>query len=510
MDLFTSLAIAFLLCVLYTALRRLKRRLSGVKLLPGPPGYPIIGNLLDVPPKDGYLKFTKWKKTYGPIFELKVLDRTIVVINSHSVAVDLLDKRGAIYSDRPDMHMHDLAGWEWNAASMHHNERWRIRRRLVHQTFQEKKVPQFYALIRKTSLEYAQEMLARPHEFRHHIRRSAAANAIKAIYGIDVAVKDDPYVEIGEEAMHVLDQVVIPGSNIVEFFPFLRHLPEWIPGSPRSTARKLQKYPQAMMNVPYARFKEDLSKARVSPSMMSQCLEILDPDNGLDEQAVKEAGGVAYLGGADTSVASMTNFLRAMVICPEYQRKAQEELDRVIGRERLPDFADQAALPYVEAIIRETYRMYPVVPLGVPHALEEDDIYEGMLVKRRSTVIVNEWAILRDEDTYSNPDTFNPERFLKDGRLDPDVQDPRVTFFGYGRRICPGRHFADATVFLTIAMTLHCFSIKPRMQGGKEVIPSEELVTGLTSLPAPFRCTIEPRFERVASLVDDAYEMRPE
>lgn len=103
--------------------RHWKERSSGVRSLPGPPGRFLVGNLFDVPPKDSHLKYTDWSKLYGtlprpfspsgsglpgPIFEINVFNRTVVVISAHSVAMDLLEKRGSIYSDRPALHMHDL------------------------------------------------------------------------------------------------------------------------------------------------------------------------------------------------------------------------------------------------------------------------------------------------------------------------------------------------------------------------------------------------------------------
>lgn len=129
----------------------------------------------------------------------------------------------------------------------------------------------------------------------------------------------------------------------------------------------------------------------------------------------------------------------AMVLWPEYQHKAQVELDAVLG-DRLPDFSDEASLPYVEAIVRETYRYYPVAPLGLPHALKENDVYQGRSMSQGSTVVSNIWGMLRDETLYHDASKFNPDRWLRDGKLDKDVQDPRVAVFGFGRRASPSRH----------------------------------------------------------------------
>lgn len=124
-----------------------------------------------------------------------------------------------------------------------------------------------------------------------------------------------------------------------------------------------------------------------------------------------------------------------MVLHPEVQVKAQAEMDRVLGTGILPTFADQESLPYLAAVIKETFRWEVTAPSGVPHMLTADDEYKGYFIPKGSIVIANAYQILNDEETYPNPSAFNPERFLKDGKLDPSVRNPTVAAFGFGRRI---------------------------------------------------------------------------
>lgn len=118
-----------------------------------------------------------------------------------------------------------------------------------------------------------------------------------------------------------------------------------------------------------------------------------------------------------------------MTLYPEVQVKAQEELDRVIGPDRLATWEDRASLPYIDAILKETLRFNSATPLGVPHAVIEDDVYEGMFIPAGATVISNIWAIMRDTE-YKDPHVFNPDRFL--GPNPPT--DPHMYAFGFGRR----------------------------------------------------------------------------
>jgi len=136
----------------------------------------------------------------------------------------------------------------------------------------------------------------------------------------------------------------------------------------------------------------------------------------------------------------------------------------------------------------------------------EDDVYEGMFLPGGSLVLGNTWAILHDEGAYKNPGKFCPERFLKDGKLDPDVRSPEIAAFGFGRRLCPGRHLALGSLFLNIASILAVFDIgKAIDENGEPITPSENFTSGNICRPVPFDCSIKPRSQQALNLVTEAY-----
>ena len=165
----------------------------------------------------------------------------------------------------------------------------------------------------------------------------------------------------------------------------------------------------------------------------------------------------------------MTNFILAMTLYPEVQERAQRELDDVIGRDRLPSFSDKSRLPFVSKVVKETLRWKAVSPLGqytifsgsftdcltgVPHATVENDVYRGGFIPKGTTVIANiscvcygclvvgrpdlVWAansaMLHDPTAYSDPDTFNPDRFSPTDKNPEGEPDPARAVFGFGRR----------------------------------------------------------------------------
>ena len=123
-----------------------------------------------------------------------------------------------------------------------------------------------------------------------------------------------------------------------------------------------------------------------------------------------------------------------MVLNPDVVRKAQEELDRVVGKEHLPDFSDKDRLPYIDALVKELFRWNPPLPVSVPRRVTQDDVYRGYFIPAGTTVMENIWAVFRDPNLYPDPEVFNPDRFLKDGEINPLIFNPEDRVFGTGRR----------------------------------------------------------------------------
>ncbi|KAJ8081649.1 hypothetical protein PM082_007495 [Marasmius tenuissimus] len=148
-----------------------------------------------------------------------------------------------------------------------------------------------------------------------------------------------------------------------------------------------------------------------------------------------------------------------MVHHPECQKRAYEEIISVVGENNLPDLTDRESLLYIECIIQEVLRWNPIGPLGVPHRAIDSDIYNGLYIPKGATVIANLRGMSLDEELYSSPEAFDPVRFLPrpEGRGEPHF----TPAFGFGRRICPGRHLAPLALWNAIACTLATLEIVP-------------------------------------------------
>jgi len=222
----------------------------------------------------------------------------------------------------------------------------------------------------------------------------------------------------------------------------------------------------------------------------------------VDEEAIRGVGGTIYLGGEETTASTIKSFFLAATLYPEMIRLAQKELDDVIGGDRLPGLSDKPQLPYTSALVKEVLRWRPPTPLGGGHRVMEDDVYEGQLIPAGATILHNVWAMFRNESDYPDAHTFNPGRFLKNGQIDPNVKDPEPQAFGWGRRICPGRHFALRVLFLTVARTLATFDISKCLdEDGNPIVPNGKYSSGGFPHPLPFRSDIKPRSKQALSLI---------
>ncbi|KAJ3553127.1 hypothetical protein NM688_g3783 [Phlebia brevispora] len=483
------------------------------KLPPGPKGLPIIGNLLDIPKEREWLTYAKWGRDYNSgLISLNLMGTPAIIVNSAQAAYDLFEKRSSLYSDRVSgVMLNEMLGWQFNIVFMRYGDRWRDTRRAFHQYYNSNQVPNYHPTVVRNTRKMLASLLETPDDFMTHLRHMTGSLIMKLTYGIDVKEKNDPYIQTAENALQTIATAGNAGSQIVDFLPFLRYFPSWLPGMGfKRYADIYSQYVIAMNEVPYKAVKKALAKGEASPSMLTMLLDRLDEKENKEEleNIYRDSAGTAYTGGADTTVSALGTFYLSMLLHPDKQAKAQEELDRVVGRDRLPEFSDEPQLPYVTACVKESMRWQQVTPLAVPHRLSQDDEYQGYTFPAGTLIIGNAWAILHDEKRYPQADKYLPERFLKeDGQLNPDTPDPLEAAFGFGRRICPGRAMAMADVWYTAVAILHAFKINKTLDAsGNPITPEATYTPGLLSYPEPFKAVFKPRFEGVDKMIRTAID----
>lgn len=485
---------------------------SGLPYPPGPKPLPIIGNAMQMSITEPWLAYTAWKKIYGDLVRVRVMGMELVVINSENTARALLDQRSAVYSDRPVLPTNKFYGVEWNTVMLRYGSELRSHRKMFHHALQADSSRRQREIYLRRARTLLANLLNDPQGFEAHTKGFVAAIIMGITYGCEVQSENDPYVSTVSQLVAILAKGQTPErAAILLAFPFLEHIPAWLPGwfpgaKFKREALYSRKLAEKVLDAPFEFTKKQIAAGIASQSMVSDCLtQINDKDDReAQEFAIKAAAATAFIAGFETSSSMLHGFILAMVLYPEVQAKAQAEIDTVVGSARLPDFEDRPSLPYVEAILREMFRWNPVVPLAIPHATSSEDMFQGYFIPKGTWVIINVWAMSRDEEKYPDPDEFRPERHFGSDRLLISDSIPTNPLFGFGRRICPGRFAADSMVWAAIVSILATFRIeKAKDVEGREIDVKNQFTTGLAIHPVPFSCAFVCRSAQKEKMVRD-------
>ncbi|PBK87328.1 cytochrome P450 [Armillaria gallica] len=453
---------------LYKLVSRSHRRLP-----PGPAGLPMIGNVYDIPGKFDWIAYMEMSKKYeSSLISLNFMGSRVVVVNTHDAARDLFERRSLIYSDRlaDDFgaeFSYLMPSQEWvldgTPASylMARDGKASPRHRKI---FRQEIEGHSSAAYHDCEIHEARLLLRRPlndpENYRKSIRFMFGRLILAITYGIDVKHDSDPHIRNAETAMQAAAVCINARSFLVDVFPILRFIPDWFPGA--IFKRKAKEWRKAITAMPMTFVKRSIEDGTPEPSVAYKQISLMEADGNRtrkNEDILRDALSTFYAGGADTTVSALCSFVLAMLLYPNVQKKGQAAIDA--------------------AIFNEVLRWAPVLPLGVPRRCTEDNEYSGYHIPRGATVVFNSWALLHDEAVYGpETETFNPDRFMKDGALNPDVPFPMETF-GFSRRICAGKDLGFDSIKITMTSLLAVFDFGKAVDAEGNIIEvSGEYLSG--------------------------------
>ncbi|SJL10574.1 uncharacterized protein ARMOST_13962 [Armillaria ostoyae] len=484
---------------------------------PGPRGWlwSILGNIKDlsVDPSMLHMRLASWRPVYGDVIGLKVLGRSIIVLNSRTAIHDLLDERSMIYSDRPSVpFVTELARVDWMLPFLNYGPELHRQRRMINQCINTSFFHQFQKLLVNEARVFALSVGKDPKNMGALLNRMAGSSILGFTLGNHEPEKKEMLLKLAydfDESMYVN---AAAGTHPVDLIPALAKLPLFVFGKKLADGMKrLNHCVTDMLEIPYQLTKDTMETSAVGPSMTRHLIETYQDQDGIvsNERSIQASVAIAFAGGAVTTVITLQVFLLAMMQYPEVQKKAQAYIDGVVGNERLPTLSDREAIPYIDAIAKETSRWRPVAPMAFAHKNIRDDVYNGMFIPKGSTIIPNSWLCLHDENDFPEPNEFRPERFTDGHKLFKDIPDPSSFAFGYGRRVCPGRHFAESNLWTSIATLLSVYNIRyPVDVNGLEQKQDPKFVWNLALLkPEEFECRFEPRskerLEKLSAAVEE-------
>ncbi|XP_014509780.1 cytochrome P450 CYP736A12-like [Vigna radiata var. radiata] len=431
---------------------------------PGPPPFPIIGNL-HMLGKLPHRTLHALAQQYGPIMSLRLGQVPTVIVSSSESAQHFLKSHDVVFASRPILEASKYFGYgSKGLVFSEYGPYWRQMRKVCTlQLLSASKVESF-APLRKRELELAVKSVQ---------ERAARGEVLDLSMVVHDVVEDIVYKMVLGCSKHDefdLKGLIQNGMNITGAFNLADYVP-WLGSLDlQGLNRSYKKISTALDQVLEKIIKEheDGSNAQNEQQhkdfvgiLLSLMYQPMDPHDEqshvIDRTNIKAILLDMISGSFETSATVVEWTLSELLRHPRVMKKLQDELDNVIGRNKLVEENDLVKLNYLDIVIKETLRLYPPGPL-VPRESTEDAIVQGYFLKKKSRIIINLWAMGRDSKIWSdNAEVFYPERFI-DNNLDYRGYDFKYMPFGFGRRGCPGINLGLATVKLVVAQLVHCFS----------------------------------------------------
>ncbi|CBI33745.3 unnamed protein product, partial [Vitis vinifera] len=416
-SLHTPLSLLFVFLLLAFGIFFPRRRRYG-NLPPSPPALPIIGHL-HLLKQPVHRSLQRLSQKYGPIFSLRFGSQLAVIVSSPSAVEECFTKNDVVLADRPRL----ASG---NALEI----------------FSSNRLNMFLGIRRD-------EMRPMLTELNFNIITRMVAG--KRYYGEDLEYAEAKrFRDIISEIFELLGAL----SNPADFLPILR----WIGfGNHEKKLKKITRETKAILQGLIDEHRSGNDKGSVdNNSMIDHLLSLqkTEPEYYTDD-IIKGLVLVLILGGTDTSAATMEWAMTLLLNHPDVLEKAKVELDMHVGKDRLIEESDLPKLRYLQSIISETMRAFPVGPLLVPHMSSDDCQIGGFDIPRGTLLLVNAWALHRDPQVWEDPTSFKPERFENGER-----EDYKLVPFGIGRRACPGAGLAQRVVGLALGSLIQCYDWK--------------------------------------------------
>ncbi|KAH6815960.1 hypothetical protein C2S53_017375 [Perilla frutescens var. hirtella] len=439
------------------------RKTVKTNLPPGPPPLPLIGNLHQVATA-GDLHVYLWKlsKKHGPIIHMKLGSTPLLVVSSPKLAKQVLKTQDLAFCSRPNsVWMQKLTYNNSDIIFSPYNDYWRELRKIttIH-LFSLKKVQSFRPV--------------REDEVSRMITKISSSNQIVNMKEMTMAFSSSLICRIAfgkkyddqRSQMRRFDQLLgdflaISGSFFVsDYFPAFGWVDK-LTGLMNKVDTNFKRFDS---------FYQELIDEHLDPNRVQTVDgedDILDILIKLKEQHKSSSIDLTwdhikallmniFIAGTETSASTTVWTMTALIKTPNVMKKLQAEIRNLVGQKGKVDEDDLPKLPYLKAVINETFRLYPPVPLLVPRETMERCIVDGYEIQPKTMVYVNAWAVARDPEYWENPDEFVPERFLK-SNIDIKGQDFGLLPFGSGRRMCPGIFMGIANVELLTANLLYSF-----------------------------------------------------
>ncbi|KAI3444657.1 hypothetical protein Pfo_001322 [Paulownia fortunei] len=431
------------------------------KLPPGPYQFPIIGNILDLGSKP-HQSLAKLSKKYGPVMSLKLGSITTIVVSCPETAKLVLQKHDLAFSSRTipsaaESLNHDEFSMVWIPVE----NQWRKLRKICkEQMFSVSRLDASQGL-RREKLQKLCDYVKECCETGLAVDIGEAAfttslNLMSAtLFSVEFAqFNSDSSQEMKDVVWGVMKCVGSP--NFADYFPVLKS------ADPQGILRETKIYFEKLFAIFDGIIDEKLKSRGEKNDLVEALIDLNQKDEAeLSRNDIKHLLLDLFVAGTDTTSGTVEWAMAELLRNPVKMSRVRGEITDIIGKNQIIQESDIPRLPYLQAVVKETFRLHPAAPFLVPHKAEADVEINGYTVPKNAQVLVNVWASGRDSRTWPNADSFMPERFLDHSdQIDFKGKDFELIPFGAGRRICPGLPLAHRMVHLMLATLVGNFGWK--------------------------------------------------
>ncbi|XP_019183844.1 PREDICTED: cytochrome P450 CYP736A12-like [Ipomoea nil] len=448
---------------IFSALAKMAMKKKEKRLPPGPKGLPILGHF-HLLGKNPHQDMYHLAKQHGPIIHLRFGSATIIHVSSADAAKLFLKTHDHVFASRP---RYEAAKYilydEKDLIAAKYGPYWRQMRKLC--------TLQLLSPLKITSFRPAREQevklgvisLIQNATAREPVDLSAFVSTMNAnmscVMVFGKKYTEEEFAETGFRGVMRETTQLSAAPNLKDYF--------YLPLLGGFDFQGLTRRMKAVARI-YDDFFERVINDHIEGKDEKQTKDIVDTLIGImesgkfqsefqfDRRHVKALMLDMLVGSMDTSATAIEWILSEMIRHPMVMKKVQNELEEVVGKDRMVQESDLKSLHYLEMVIKEAFRLHPVAPLLLPHEAMEDSMVSGFHIPKGSRILVNTWAIGRDPEFWPEPEKFIPERFLGSD-IDVKGHDFELLPFGSGRRSCPGIQLGLVIVRLIVAQLVHCF-----------------------------------------------------
>ncbi|KAF5195940.1 Cytochrome p450 [Thalictrum thalictroides] len=466
MELFSFVMIMFTLlaCLFSFYYLLLLKSNNGRVLPPSPFGLPLLGHL-HMLSKLPHQNLARLAKKYGPIMSIRLGLVPAVVVTSPEAAELFLKTHDVVFASRPKIQVADvLAYGQKNLAFAQYGPYWRnIRKLCTIELLSSSKIESFKPLRRDELFELVKFMI-NASESRSVVDVTAKIQSFNEnmTYRMICGSKDES-IERNITMSNLREGIKVAGAlNVGDFIPWLAKFDiQGLSGRMKACNIVIDGCLETIID---KHVRDAKQREGQHMDFIDAMLSLMESNNTremhLARDHIKAIVLDMFLAAMDTNSTAIGWVIAELVKNPRVMKLVQEELENVVGLERMVEETDIIKLSYLKMVIMESMRIHPVGPLLLPHESTEDITINGYFIPKKSRVLINTWAIGRDPNVWSsNVQEFYPERFIS---TSIDVQGRYFQFlpFGSGRRMCPGMQLAMTVVQLVVAQLVHCFHLE--------------------------------------------------